>query len=267
RSLPGILPRTSQITTCRAAYNPPHGPGRRGPGRSPPRSRGPAMHRREWLMQAAAGAAGLPAAADPKPTRLKITDVKTTLTAPAGIRLVVVKVLTSEPGLYGLGCATFTQRARVVQTAVDQYLRPFLLGKDPAQIEDIWQSSFVSSYWRNGPVLGNALSGVDMALWDILGKRTGVPVFQLFGGKCRTAVDTYRHVTGSTFAAVEKSARKFMEQGYRPLRVQLAVPSLATYGAGARAPEPPASANARPEVWEPGPYVRTVPKLFEHLRK
>src|SRR5262249_34242024 len=191
------------------------------------------MHRRQWLKwtTVGAGAAALPwltatplasapeTPADKKLTPLRISDIKTILTAPAGIRLVVVKVQTSEPGLYGLGCATFTQRAHVVKTAVERYLKPFLLGKDPAQIEDIWQSSFVSSYWRNGPVLGNAISGVDMALWDILGKRPGVPVYQLFGGKCRPAVDTYRHVTGSTFADVEKSARKFMEQGYRHLRV------------------------------------------------
>src|SRR5262245_34648295 len=65
---------------------------------------------------------------------LKITDVKAILTAPAGIRLVVVKVMTSEPGLYGLGCATFTQRARLVATAVDDFLKPFLVGKDATQI-------------------------------------------------------------------------------------------------------------------------------------
>src|SRR5205814_1149988 len=154
------------------------------------------------------------------------------LTAPARIRLVVVKVSTSEPGLYGLGCATFTQRARVVQTAIVRFLKPFLVGKDPAQIEDVWQSSFVSSYWRNGPVLNNAISGVDMALWDILGKRAGMPVYQLFGGKCRKAVDTYRHANGNTFPEVEKAARRFMEQGYRHVRVQAAVPGYATYGTG-----------------------------------
>ena len=94
---------------------------------------------------------------------LKITDVKAILTGPANIRLIVVKVTTSEPGLYGLGCATFTQRARVVETAVKEYLRPFLIGKDATQIEDISQSAWLSSYWRNGPVLNNALSGIDQA--------------------------------------------------------------------------------------------------------
>src|SRR4051794_32919650 len=202
------------------------------------------MDRRTWMQSAGLGAGlvGLnwvsdsppPALAGrgdrepaqpPKPPprglpALKITDVKAVLTAPAGIRLVVVKVQTSEPGLYGLGCATFTQRARTVETAVDKYLRPFLVGKDPAQIEDTWQSGFVSSYWRNGPVLGNALSGVDMALWDILGKRAGMPVYQLLGGKCRKAVETYRHASGQTFEDVEKAARELMAQGQRVVRVQ-----------------------------------------------
>src|SRR5437879_10452806 len=150
--------------------------------------RGTIMNRREWLTRTTwgAGALGLPAVlasglnsrepesppsivAGKKLSPLKITDIRTILTAPAAIRLVVVKVLTSEPGLFGLGCATFTQRARAVETAVDKYLRPFLIGKNPLAIEDLWQSNFVSSYWRNGPVLGNAISGVDMALWDILG--------------------------------------------------------------------------------------------------
>ena len=241
------------------------------------------MQRRDWLRIGAssAGLAGLsllpsaapgqqpqPPAATPKPGKLKITGVQTFLTAPAGIRLVVVKVLTSEPGLYGLGCATFTQRPRAVETAVNQYLRPFLIGKDPSRIEDIWQSSFVSSYWRNGPVLGNALSGVDMALWDILGKQAGMPVYQLLGGKCREAVDTYRHATGRSFAEVEASVRRYMEEGYRHVRVQMSVEGLATYGSGTRerGPQQPGD-NAKADIWEPKPYCRMLPKLFEHLRK
>jgi len=237
------------------------------------------MNRRQWFLRVpAAGAAGLPwllpptiaaKAADPPAANaqpLKITDVKTILTAPAGIRLVVVKVVTSEPGLYGLGCATFTQRARAVETAVDKFLKPFLIGKNPLNIEDTWQSVFLSSYWRNGPVLGNALSGVDMALWDILGKRSGQPVYQLFGGKCRKAVDTYRHASGDTLAAVEKAARALIDAGQRHVRIQVGIPGLETYGSGpkGRKEEP---GNAKEQVWEPRAYVRTVPKLFEHIRK
>src|SRR4051794_29437720 len=123
------------------------------------------MDRREvlrWLPAGAVLASSLPwarsawADAAPAPEELaarrglpplKITDITTILTAPNTIRLVIVKVSTSEPGLYGLGCATFTQRAFAVQTAVEKYLKPFLRGRDPDQIEDIWQSSYVSSYW------------------------------------------------------------------------------------------------------------------------
>ncbi len=197
---------------------------------------------------------------------LKITDIQTILTAPAGIRLVIVKVLTNQPGLYGLGCATFTQRPRTVVTAVQEYLRPFLLGQDPLKIEDIWQSSFVSSYWRNGPVLNNAISGVDMALWDILGKHCGLSVYQLWGGKCRFAVDTYRHASGDSFEAVTESVARYMEEGYRHIRVQVSVGELASYGSRSRA-RADGSGPAQDYTWEPAPYVRIVPRLFEHLRR
>ena len=230
------------------------------------------MKRREVLKSLAAGGLLWAPQTTPAPRGmppLKITDIKTILTAPNRIRLVVVKVLTGEPGLYGLGCATFTQRATVVQTAVEQYLRPFLIGRNVYEIEDIWQSSYVSSYWRNGPVLFNAMSGVDMALWDIKGKRANMPVYQLLGGKCRFAADLYFHASGRDFQEVEDNARKATERGYRHVRVQVSVPGLATYGAGGRS-DTGARLESGPtspqNIWEPAKYVRMVPKLFEHLR-
>jgi mannonate dehydratase len=203
---------------------------------------------------------------------VKIRDIKTILTAPNRIRLVIVKVETTEPGLVGWGCATFTQRALVVQTAIEQYLKPFLIGRNVDEIEDIWQSSYVSSYWRNGPTLFNAMSGVDIALWDIKGKRAGMPLYQLLGGKVRHGADCYYHASGADFAAVEDSARRGMSLGFRHVRVQAATPGLAGYGAGGGGA---ATTTARNEavgptnpraIWEPAPYVRMVPKLFEHLR-
>ncbi len=201
---------------------------------------------------------------------VKIRNITTILTAPNRIRLVIVKVDTTEPGLVGWGCATFTQRALVVQTAIDQYLKPFLLGRNVDEIEDIWQSSYMSSYWRNGPVLFNAMSGVDMALWDIKGKRAGMPVYELLGGKVRQGADCYFHASGSSFTEVEDSARKAMEQGFRHVRVQVATPGYAGYGAGGG--RPPAAGDevvgpTNPKaIWESGPYVRMLPKFFEHMR-
>ena len=202
--------------------------------------------------------------------------MKAVLVAAPRIRLTVVKVDTSEPGLYGLGCATFNQRAKAVVTAVDEFLAPFLKGKDPDHIEDIWQSMYVSSYWRNGPVLYNAMSGVDQALWDIKGKRANMPVYQLLGGKTRMAADCYAHASGNTFKEVEDMARSFIEEGYRHVRIQVGIPGMANYGSrrsgGSDADEaaselpPPPAGPPRERVYEPGPYVRIVPKLFEHMR-
>lgn len=196
---------------------------------------------------------------------VRITDVQTILTAPAGIRLVVVKVLTSEPGLYGLGCATFTQRALAVATAIESYLKPFAIGRDVDRIDDLYQSAFVSSYWRSGPVLNNALSGLDEALWDIKGKRANMPVYQLLGGKVREAVPVYVHASGRDAQEVEDRARAFMEQGFRYVRCQVAIPGLTTYGSRGGATLPALDPN-QTRTWEPGPYIRAVPALFEHLR-
>jgi len=188
---------------------------------------------------------------------LTITNIRVIKTAPQGNQqLIVVKVETSDPGLYGVGCATFTQRAAAVVTAIEEFLRPFLVGWDPQRIEDIYQAALTSSYWHSGPVLNNALSGVDEALWDIKGKLANLPLYQLFGGKSREAADLYGHASGETFEAVAESARWLLDQGFRHVRAQVAVPGYATYG----------SRGGGDRVWEPAPYCRVVPRLFEYLR-
>ena len=197
---------------------------------------------------------------------ITITRVRAFLTAPQGIRLVVVRVETSEPGLYGLGCGTFTQRARTVVTAVNEYLDPFLRGKNPDHIEDLWQAMFQSSYWRNGPVLMNALSGVDMALWDIKGKRAGMPVYQLLGGKCRTVVPVYRHAGGSSPEEAADGVRRFMEQGVRHVRVQFSLPGVTQYGAKGRT-ESASKGHFAGNLFDPRVYRLKVPRYFEKLRE
>jgi mannonate dehydratase len=189
-------------------------------------------------------------------TELRIRDIRTICTAPAGIRLVVVKVETTEPGLYGLGCASFTQRASPVVHAVEEYLKPLLVGREAGAIEDIWQVGHLSGYWRTGPVLNNALSGVDEALWDIKGKVAGLPVYELLGGPVRRGVPVYSHASGNSLEEVEERARALAEQGYRYIRCQVAIPNSNNYGAQ----------SDREAPFEEGLYLRTTPRLFDHLR-
>ena len=191
-----------------------------------------------------------------------IQDIKTYLIqfSGAGTRFIVVKIITSEPGLYGLGCATFTQRFRPVFSALEHHLKPFLLGKDVSRIEEIFQMSWVQSYWRNGPVLNNAISGVDMALWDIKGKQAGMPVYQLLGGKCREAAAVYAHADGREPKEVLENVRKFQEQGYRYVRIQMG-------GYGGKA-----SQFAKPEgalegaYYNPREYTRRMLDMIEYVR-
>ncbi len=198
---------------------------------------------------------------------LRIKSVKAIATAPEGSNLIVVKVETTEPGLYGLGCATFTQRAMAVVTAIDSYLNDFCVGKDVDNIEDMWQSAYVSSYWRNGPVLNNALSGLDEALWDIKGKRANMPVFQLLGGRCRIAVDCYAHASGPTPEAVADNVQQFMDQGFRHVRIQQG----GYGGVGTMEKQPDfreAGFGREDDSFSDQPtYLKRVPKMFEIVRK
>jgi mannonate dehydratase len=243
------------------------------------------MNRRDLLKGAGAGTAAALLGLFTKPNRalaeavaappapasarlgpLKITKVRPILTAPQrGIRFVVVKVETSEPGLYGLGCATFNQRPLAVKTAVEEYLDLFSRGRDADNIEDLWQTAYTSSYWRNGPVLNNALSGLDQALWDIKGKRAGMPVYQLLGGKCRFAVDCYTHSSGKDLAALEESVAKNRDLGFRHIRIQ-----IGGYGS----PHLSGDADFEKEGFglpveshmEAKPYLKATVKMFEHIR-
>lgn len=198
---------------------------------------------------------------------LKIKSVKAIATAPSGSNLIVVKVETTEPGLYGLGCATFTQRAEVVVTAINSYLNDFCAGKDVDNIEDIWQGVYVSSYWRNGPVLNNALSGLDQALWDIKGKRANMPVYQLLGGKARFAVPCYTHAGGRNPEEVAADVQKYMSQGFRHIRIQ-----LGGYGGVGTLGSNPDFKNAgfggaSDLFMDQRAYLNSVPKMFETVRK
>ena len=189
-----------------------------------------------------------------------IRDVQTILTEPAGSRLIIVKVMTSEPGLYGVGCATFTQRFHAVHAAIEHHLKPFLIGRDVDRIEEIWQMAMVHSYWRNGPVLSNAVSGVDQALWDIKGKRAGMPLYQLLGGKCREAAACYVHASGPSPEAVLESVTDYMADGYRHIRVQ-----MGGYGG---VPTKDVRPEGAPEgaYFDPRDYARKHLRLFEYLR-
>ena len=223
-------------------------------------------------------------------SNVTIRDIKTILTEPDNIRLVIVKIETSEPGLYGVGCATFTQRPTTVAAAVNDYLKPFLEGKNVADIEDIWQSSYVSSYWRNGPVLNNALSGVDQALWDIKGKMANMPVYDLLGGRAREAAPVYVHASGESHEEVGDKVQAFVEQGFHHVRVQMTTPGYATYGNRCAAAGGDTGTNrntldgpiaatswlrdydssknyAHPGgIFEPKPYMRSALGLFEYIR-
>ncbi|MBB5079801.1 enolase C-terminal domain-like protein [Nonomuraea endophytica] len=208
----------------------------------------------------------MPETQAPWPARdgLRITGVRTIVTAPGGVPLVVVRVDTSEPGLYGLGCATFTQRFHAVVAAIEQHVAPMVIGRHPADIEDIWRMLHFSSYWRGGPVHNNALSGIDQALWDIAGKRFGVPVYELLGGRVRTAAAVY---TGARGGEVEESierAAALAEQGYRYVRLQFGGPGIGTYGGTGTPGGYPGSPH--PDGWGVGQYLRDTPRFFERAR-
>lgn len=229
------------------------------------------MNRRD-LWRVAASTPLIPLAAAQEASRrtaglppLTIKDVKVIATSGAArYRWIFVKIITSEPGLYGIGSASNQFQPHAVIAAIEKHLTPWLVGKNPDQIEDLWQSGHLRTYWRNGPVNNCVLSGMDMALWDIKGKRAGMPVYELLGGKVRDAVPCYDHAGGKDHESAAESVKKSMEKGFRHIRVQ-----LGGYGGGGFIPpgkgSRPEGAPNRPGFDEET-YVENVPKLFEYVR-
>lgn len=204
--------------------------------------------------------------ANPWPARedIEITSVRSIVTAPEGTALVVVRIDTNVDGLYGLGCATFTQRWKAVQTFVDEHLARLLVGRYPGDINDLVRLAGYSGYWRGGPVTNNAISGIDQALWDIAGKRAGLPVHELLGGKVRAAADTYLHAAGRDIAETLDDAHRLIGEGQRHVRLQMSTPGGGGYGAPAVATEYPDAPYGN--GWSVQDYLRRTPALFEAAR-
>ncbi|MFI5757156.1 enolase C-terminal domain-like protein [Streptomyces sp. NPDC051569] len=199
--------------------------------------------------------------------KIRITAVRTFLTAPHGCPHLIVRVETNEPGLYGLGCASDPQRTLAVRSVLDDYLAPMLVGRDPDDIEDIHRLMLNSAYWRGGSITGNALGGIDVALWDLKAKRLGAPLHSLFGGRVRTRAEAYTHVDGADATEIADQVLAAVERGYRHVRVQVAVPGSDTYGTKAAREVDAGAVRRRAVPWDSAAYVRTVPSVLTEVRE
>ncbi|WP_326825894.1 D-mannonate dehydratase ManD [Streptosporangium sp. NBC_01756] len=196
-----------------------------------------------------------------------ITDAKVIVTSP-GRNFVTLKITTSD-GVTGIGDATLNGRELAVASYLRDHVCPLLIGRDPARIEDTWQYLYRGAYWRRGPVTMSAIAAVDTALWDIKGKVAGLPVYQLLGGRSREGVTVYGHANGETIPEVLDEVAKYVDLGYRAVRVQCGVPGLdATYGVSKdKMFYEPADAKLPSEaVWSTERYLRVVPELFAAVR-
>jgi len=136
----------------------------------------------------------------------------------AGRNFVVVRIETAD-GTVGYGDATLNWRERGVEATLTDHVLPELVGMEASRIEDVWQHFFRNTYWRAGPVLNTALSGVDMALWDIKGKRAGLPVYDLLGGRTRERAAVYQHCDATTLDGLAENIRTARDRGIDHYRV------------------------------------------------
>jgi mannonate dehydratase len=199
---------------------------------------------------------------------MKIVSAKVIVTCP-GRNFVTLKIETDE-GLTGLGDATLNGRELAVASYLTDHVIPQLIGRDPSQIEDIWQYLYRGAYWRRGPVGMTAIAAVDTALWDIKGKVCGQPLYQLLGGKSRNRVLVYGHANGADIDSTVEAVGRYIEMGYQAIRVQSGIPGIdKAYGVGrGDTYYEPADARLPTEtVWDTAKYLDFVPQLFDKLRE
>ena len=199
---------------------------------------------------------------------MKITKAAVNVCSP-GRNFVTLKLETDE-GLYGLGDGTLNGRELAVVSYLTEHVIPCLIGRDPFQTEDIWQYLYRGAYWRRGPVTMSAIGAVDMALWDIKGKALNTPVYNLLGGKSRNGVLVYAHANGADIEETIDAVGRKIGLGYLAVRAQSGIPGLdSTYGvAKGNKPYEPAERGLPSEsLWSTEKYLRSVPDLFERLRK
>ncbi|HEY0871629.1 MAG TPA: D-mannonate dehydratase ManD [Acidothermaceae bacterium] len=199
----------------------------------------------------------------------RIIDAKVIVTCP-GRNFVTLKLTTAD-GATGVGDATLNGRELAVASYLQDHVCPALIGRDSARIEDTWHYLYKGAYWRRGPVTMTAIAAVDTALWDIKGKLAGLPVYELLGGRARDAVTVYGHANGRDIPEVLDEVAKYLELGYKAIRVQVGVPGLpATYGVSDdKLFYEPAVAGAVPTeaTWSTTRYLRFVPGLFKAVRE
>ncbi len=130
---------------------------------------------------------------------------------------VILVLVRTDEGLTGIGEASLGGRGRGVLGILDHFAE-LLVGKDPARIEHVWSELTRGTFWSNGQVVMSAVAGIDVALWDLKGKRLGVPVYDLLGGPTRERVRVYRHLAGETKEALVEDALRWRERGFSALR-------------------------------------------------
>ncbi|MGG0844879.1 galactonate dehydratase [Peribacillus simplex] len=132
-------------------------------------------------------------------------------------RWLFLKIETDE-GIVGWGEPVIEGRAATVKSAVDELMEN-LIGKDPRNIEDHWNVMYRAGFYRGGPILMSAISGIDQALWDIKGKYHNAPVHQLLGGKARESIKVYSWIGGDRPTDVGEAAREVVSKGFTAVKM------------------------------------------------